>query len=58
MLDPLSLEDSKPKAITLKLPSHLVSVIDRLKGEYGVRRVVESSKFFSRIYWAVLIERP
>ena len=37
MLDPLSLEDSKPKAITLKLPSHLVSVIDRLKGEYGVR---------------------
>ena len=44
MLDPLSLEDSKPKAITLKLPSHLVSVIDRLKGEYGVRsrgRVLE-----------------
>ena len=37
MLDPLTPEDSKPKAINLKLPSHLVNVIDQLKGEYGVR---------------------
>ena len=37
-------EDSKPKAISLKLPSHLVGIIDQLKGEYGVRsrgRVLE-----------------
>jgi len=33
----LTFEDSKPKAISLKLPSRLVDFIDRMKGEYGVR---------------------
>ena len=33
----MSEEESKPKSITVKLPSQLVEVIDQLKGEYGVR---------------------